>query len=250
LLLDRRRIRKWAKWVALALAIIFAGGFLFMGIGYGGAGFNLSEIFSGGCTETTEPNTVQAELDKYLAALAANPNDTSAMQSAATVYEGMYEAAGEGQGNPEYLQNAAGLLEKAITVDPSLKDVYLRLADLYITTVGTTAALQQAVVTLNKAVEVDPNNPDVYLKLGTAQRSLGNIQAAALAWQKYLQLEPNGEYAKVIQGQLDELVGNTTTTAGTSTTGGTGTTAGPGATTTTLPVTTTSTSAAATSTTG
>ncbi len=46
MLLDRKRINKWAKWVALFLAIIFAAGFLFVGVGYGGAGFNLSEIFT------------------------------------------------------------------------------------------------------------------------------------------------------------------------------------------------------------
>ena len=82
--------------MALALAIIFMGGFLFLGIGYGGAGFDVSSIFSGGCnTETTQPNTAQGELDKYLAVLAANPNDTDAMLSAATVYEGLYQAGGD-----------------------------------------------------------------------------------------------------------------------------------------------------------
>lgn len=243
MLLDRRRIRKWAKWVALALAIIFMGGFLFLGIGYGGAEFNVSEIFSGGCTETTAPNTAQGELDKYLAVLAANPNDTGAMQSAATVYEGMYQAGGD-QGDPTYLLQAAALLERAIAVDPSLMDVYLRLADDY-REVGSSAALEKAVVALNKALDVDPNNANIYLKLGTVQRSLGNVQMAALAWQKYLLLDPNGEYAEIIQGQLDELVGNTTTTAGTATTGAPGAT-----TTTTLPATSTTTTAATTSTTG
>jgi hypothetical protein len=244
LLLDRRRIRKWAKWVALALAIIFALSFLLIGIGTSGGGFNISEVFSGGCsTATTAPNTAQGELDKYLAAIAADPNDTTAMQGAATVYEGLYRAGGD-QGDTQYLLQAAALLERAIEVDPSLKDVYTRLADDY-KEVGTREALNKAVAALNKALEVDPNNPDIYLKLGTVQRSLGNAAMAALAWQKYLQLDPSGEYAAVIQAQLDELVGNTTTTVGTATTGSPGTTA-----TTTLPAATTTSTAAATSTTG
>jgi tetratricopeptide (TPR) repeat protein len=243
LLLDRRRIRKWAKWVALALAIIFAGGFLFMGIGYGGAGFNLSEIFSGGCTETTAPNTLQSELDKYLAAIAADPNNTDAMLSAATVYEGMYQAGGD-QGDPTYLLQAAALLEQAIAADPSLIEVYVRLADDY-RAVGSSAALERAVAALNKGIGVAPDNAAMYLQLGTVQRSLGNAQMAALAWQKYLLLDPNGAYAEIIQKQLDELVGNTTTTAGTATTGAPGAT-----TTTTLPAASTTTAAATTSTTG
>lgn len=241
MLLDRRRIRKWAKWVALGLAIVFALSFLFLGIGYGGAGFNISEIFSGGCsTATTQPSTVQADLDRYLAAIAANPNDTDAMLSAATEYERMYRAGGD-QGDPTFLLQAAALLEQALAVDPSLMAVYLRLADDY-RDVGSSAALQKAVTALNKALGVYPDNAEIYLKLGTIQRSLGNVQMAALAWQKYLLLDPNGEFAAVIQAQLDELVGNTTTTVGTATTGG--------ATTTTLPATTTTTTAATTATSG
>ena len=56
MLLDRRRIKKWAKWVALFLAIVFAGGFLFLGVGYGGAGFNLSDAFS--VRESARPWTI------------------------------------------------------------------------------------------------------------------------------------------------------------------------------------------------
>ena len=98
---------------------------------------------------------------------------------------------------------------------------------------------------LNKALGVFPDNADIYLKLGTVQRSLGNVAMAAMAWQRYLLLDPNGQYAAVIQQQLDQLVGKTTTTVGTATTGAPGAT-----TTTTLPATTTTTIAATTSTTG
>jgi hypothetical protein len=248
-LLDRRRIRKWAKWVALGLAIIFALMFILVGIGNGSSSFNLLDAFSGGCTATTQPDVTQTQLDKYNAALAANPNDVDALQGAATVYEGLYQTSGGA--NKDNLVLAAALLERAIKADPSLIAVYLRLADLY-KEQGTSAALEAEVVVLNKAIAVDPENSNIYLKLGTAQRSLGNVQAAVLAWQRFLQLDPNSQYSALIQQQLDDLTGaNTTTTAGTTTTGGTGTTAGPGATTTTtVPAGTTSTPAATTSTTG
>ena len=46
MLLDRRRIRKWAKWVALLLAVVFALSFLLLGVGYGGgAGLNIFDLF-------------------------------------------------------------------------------------------------------------------------------------------------------------------------------------------------------------
>ena len=45
----------------------------------------------------------------------------------------------------------------------------------------------------------------MYLKLGTAQNSLGHTEAAILAWQKYLQLAPNGDMATVVKDQIDKL---------------------------------------------
>lgn len=206
MLLDRKKIRKWAKWVALGLAIVFALSFLFMGVGYGGAGFNLSELFTGGDdSDTTEPLTDQERLEEYLKTLETNKEDTATMLAVATIYEDLYEA-GEGD---QYLTTAAAFLENAIDVDPSLKDVYIRLADIYMIKMQNNEA---AVVVLNKAASVDPNNPEVFLKLGTAQKNSGNIAAAVMAWQKYLELDPNGPYAEVIQDQLNTLTATTTTT--------------------------------------
>ena len=71
------------------------------------------------------------------------------------------------------------------------------------------------------------SNPDVYLKLGTAQNTLGNTEAALLAWQKYLELAPNGDMATVVREQVEKLSKKptTTTTSTTSTSGSTATTA-------------------------
>ncbi len=120
MLLDRKRIRKWAKWVALGLAIVFGLSFLFMGVGYGGAGFDLSSLFKGKqSSKTTAPQTDEQKLEAYLQTLAANPKDTTTMLAIATVYRDMYQA-GKGNGN-EYLKTSAAFLENAIDVDPSLK---------------------------------------------------------------------------------------------------------------------------------
>lgn len=237
MLLDRRRIKKWAKWVALILAIVFAASFLFLGVGYGGAGFDLSQLFKGGCgtsTDTTEPVTATEKLNALLAAYDANPQDTTNMLAIATAYEDLYEA-GEGEGT-KYLENAAAFLRNAIDVDPSLKDVYLRVADIYMTGVGSTPAYQAAAEVLNKATTVDAQNPQIYLKLGIAHQKLNNKEAAVLAWQKYLELDPNGDQADVVREQIKVLTATTTTTAASPTT-----TAAGSATTTTAASTTTTT---------
>jgi len=248
LLLDRKRIRRWAKWVALGLAIIFALSFLFLGVGYGGAGFNLSALFtSDKNTGATEPQTDEERLDAYLQTLSANPEDTTTMLTIATLYEDMYQA-GKGEGT-EYLEKAAAFLENAIDVDPSLKDVYIRLANMYLSEdLNATGA---AVKVLNKAASADPTNPDVFLKLGIAQQSLGNKEAAVLAWQKYLELDPNGQMADVVRERLEILTATTTTTtAATTTTSAAATTTTTTATTTTGAGATTTTTAGATTTAG
>jgi cytochrome c-type biogenesis protein CcmH/NrfG len=219
LLLDRKRINKWAKWVALFLAIIFAAGFLFMGVGYGGAGFNLSEIFTSDKQVDVTNQTPEDKIAAFQATLAQNPEDMNALLGIATVYQ-----------QNDQLVLAAAYLSKALEVDPSQKDLYIRLANIYMN--SGVADYSAAATVLNKATSVDPNNPDVYLKLGTAQNNLGNTEAALLAWQKYLQLAPDGEYADIVREQVASLSKQpTTTTAG-------------GATTTTAPPTTTVTTTA------
>lgn len=210
MLLDRKRINKWAKWVALFLAVVFAAGFLFMGVGYGGVGFNLSSIFTGDKKVSDNPQTPGERIAAYQATLTQNPNDTTALLGLATIY----------QQNDDF-KTAAVYLEKIIAVDPTQKDIYLRLANLYLN--ANVTDYQSAVTVLNKLTSLDPENPDVYLKLGTAQNGLGSTEAAILAWQKYVQLAPDGDMVTVVKEQIDKLSkkATTTTTAGT-----TGTTAG------------------------
>jgi len=205
-LLDRRRIRRWAKWIALILAVVFALSFLFLGVGYGGAGFNLSSIFTGKSNSTTKTTTVTEKVAAFEAALAVNPKDVTALLGLATVY----------QDNGD-LTTAAAYLEKVLVADATQKEVYVRLANLYLD--SNVNKYQSAVTVLNKATVADPSNPEVYLLLGVAQNDLGQTQAAVLAWSHYLQLDPNGDQAQTIKDQIQKLTATTTTTSSTSTTG-------------------------------
>lgn len=208
MLLDRKRIRKWAKWIALILAIVFGLSFLTMGVGYGTGSFNIfATIFGGDNTDTTEPETPEDRLAAALQALEANDQDTTTMLEAATLFERRYEETQD----PADLESAAALMESAIKVDPSLKDVYMRLANLYLSQEYNNSTA--AVAVLNKAASVDSSNPDVFLKLGIAQNSLGNAAAAVMAWEKYLELDPNGDMADVVREQVEKLTATTTTTA-------------------------------------
>ena len=236
--------------MALVLAIVFAASFLFLGVGYGGAGFNISQIFNGGCSSTkttsSQGTTADQELAKYEAALKTNPNDTAALLGMANLFKSLYDQ-GAGTGN-QYELLEAQYLEKLIAADPSQKDIYMRLANIYLSKdVSDTAS---AVKVLNKATTVDPNNPDIYLKLGIAQQS-SNKTAAVLAYQKYLELLPSGDMADTVKQQIQSLTATTTTTAAAQ--ASTGTTAGSSTTTagsdTTTAASSTTTTAGSTTTT-
>jgi cytochrome c-type biogenesis protein CcmH/NrfG len=237
LLLDRRRIRKWAKWVALFLAVIFALSFLFLGVGYGGgAGLNIFDLF--GKKDTTNTTlSPDAKINALLVTLQQNPNDVTTLLALATVYQ-----------QQDDLVSAAAYLEKVIAADPNQKDVYLRLANLYMN--QNVSNYSAAAAVLNKGVAVDPQNPELYLKLGIAQNFLGNTAAALMAWQKYLQLAPNGDQATVIRDQVAKMSAQatTTTTSATTSTTASSTSSTLGAVTTTTAGSTATTSGSTTST--
>jgi hypothetical protein len=228
LLLDRKKIRKWAKWVALGLAIVFAVSFVFIGVGQGGGGFNLSEIFSGGGCSSEDGDTTEVadtELQQRLDALEADPTDTEVLLWLADYYESLYDAS---QGSStESADSAIDYLQKAIEADSSLTEAYVDLADLHIRLGDYTEAAR----VLNEATAVSPDEPDVYLLLGRAQKAAGRTGEAILAWQKYLELVPSdSRQAGAIRDELEKMMApSTTTTLGLSTT----TTVAPSATTTT-----------------
>jgi tetratricopeptide (TPR) repeat protein len=213
LLLDRRKIRRWAKWVYLALAIVFALGFLLIGVGNGSGSFNLFDI---SCSDSTTADTQVSgsELQTLLDSLATDTGNTDTMLKIAAYYEELFKASQKT--NTEQANNAIEYLNKALEADPTLKAVYLDLGKLYI----DTSSFAEAARVLNQATSIDPSNPDVYLYLGTAQKAAGKTGEAILAWQKYLELAPaDSRQAAAIRTQLQEMTApSTTTTVAPSTT--------------------------------
>ncbi|MHB1413442.1 MAG: hypothetical protein ACYCXE_08845, partial [Thermoleophilia bacterium] len=64
------------------------------------------------------------------------------------------------------------------------------------------------------------NNADAYVQLGLAAKAALQNQVAIQAWNKYLQLQPNGSYAADIKNQINQLehpASSNTGTTGTST---------------------------------
>ncbi|MCZ7663428.1 MAG: tetratricopeptide repeat protein [Thermoleophilia bacterium] len=221
MLLDRKRINKWAKWVALGLAIVFGFSFVAMGVG-SGTNLNWGDLWQslGGSNGQASPQTAEDRIDEYESMLATNPQDVTALLGLANEYQQLDQPA-----------TAAQYLEKAAAVKTDDVDIRMSLAAIYLA--PDTRDYQAAVRVLNEATSLDPANAQAFLQLGAAQRGAGNIDGAILAWNKYLQLAPDGEMAGTVKDELAQMTASktTTTTSATSTTSTTPTTGSTGDTT-------------------
>lgn len=205
MLLDRKRINKWAKWMALALVIAFGVGFVALGIGTGN--LNIADLWRGNSNQSqASAGTPQAAIAEYEAQLAADPNNQDALLGIANEYR----KTGDWAKEAEYL-------ERLTVLQPGKGEFDLRLAAIYMN--PDVKNYQAAVKALLRATALDPNNADAFLQLGIAERESGNTQGAILAWTRYLTLAPEGDMAQTVRDAIEQMkpTSTTTTEAGSTT---------------------------------
>jgi Flp pilus assembly protein TadD len=84
------------------------------------------------------------------------------------------------------LAPAEGAFLKAIELEPTLVDAYVRLGQLY----GTSRQYDQALAKVNEALRVDPQSVRAEMLLGLIYESKGDIPKAQQAYEKILTLNP------------------------------------------------------------
>jgi tetratricopeptide (TPR) repeat protein len=190
------------------LAFVFAFSFVAGGVG-SGLDVNFMDLWrgiGGNSSSSATANAPEDQLAQYESVLETDPNNYDALLGAAN------QSAALGRPDQEI-----SYLERAVEVRESL-DLYKRLAAIY--TTGDVRDDESAVRVLNKATSLDSNDADSFLQLGAAQRNLGNTSAAILAWNRYLELAPQGDMATTVKEQIDLLsaqAGTTQTTVPTGT---------------------------------
>ncbi len=189
MLLHRKQINKWAKWVALVLAVVFAVSFVAMGVGSGG-GLNWSSLWGGGGGGSAGAQSPEQQIEEWEARLAENPKDTEALLGLANLYGAL--------GRQDL---AVSYLEELAVLEPGAGEVHMRLASIYLS--PEVQNNQAAVRVLQEATALDPNNADAFLQLGVAERGVGNINGAILAWNRYLELDPDGQMAETVRQQIE-----------------------------------------------
>ena len=150
---------------------------------------------------------LQHAADTYQKAIAIKPDDAALHLNMALTLANMKK-----------IDEAKAELEKAAQLDPSQAGkAYYNLGAIYINS-GQTDAAGDA---FKKAMELDPNYADAYYQYGVVL--LAKMQVASdgkvtyapgtqEAFQKYLELKPNGPYADAAKGFIAQMGGTIQTT--------------------------------------
>jgi len=190
-LLDRKRVKFWQRWVFLGMAFVMVF-FLFM----------YSGVRSCGTNGTGQGNNVaEKQLQKLKKQLAASPENLALIMELANTYQiraNGDKADSSAQANDA--QQAANYYEGWLTKQVAKKgasarlaraDVLLSLTSVYVTLNNWTKTNDA----YDRLTQLEPNNPDYYLRWGQAAISAGQNSWAVTAFNRYLVLAPHGSYA-------------------------------------------------------
>jgi tetratricopeptide (TPR) repeat protein len=195
-LLDRERVKTWQKWVFGFMAFVMV---LFLVMIPLGSNFG----WLGGASSASEQ--IAADIAKYQAALATNPNDVAALRGLGDTYlsSGNQQVAGSDAQQSDY--NAAiAQYEKAVTaleqvkgtdakaqrvaVLGSIVDTYLFLGDY-----------QSAMNVYPRIIDLKPKDAQLYFDWASVAVSAQDTRIALLAFTRFLELDPTSPQAAAVK---------------------------------------------------
>ena len=209
------RLRRQAKWVFLALAIVFAGGFVFFGVGSGSTGLgdllrgNFNIFGSNG--GSTNSSAVKAALKKTQ----ENPKDPNAWNDLATAYQtdGKLTQANTAlehllklrPNDIDALQRVAGFYEtKATTKDTEARTLQSQAPLSLANVLGVSSASQ-----IGQALSSDPTSQQLTQKAQAAfAESSAAIQKDAQLYKRIATLQPDDVNTQLHYAQLADLTGD------------------------------------------
>ena len=239
------RLRTHAKWVFVLLIIVFAGSFVFLGVGSSGLG--LGDLFNG-----IRGGGDSASVDKPLEATQKNPKDAASWKELATAYDSKGEyasglAAWErytqlrpkdvdgfnalAQDYGQQLQTQVAELQAAqaeaqqaqpTDLNPGTSSPLGRalgsLDDPLNQNEGTEAntryqaaagayqqTASQLIAAFQKIAKLQPHDPGVRLQLAQTAESIGDAPAAIAAYKQFVKLAPDDASAPQAKARIKAL---------------------------------------------
>jgi tetratricopeptide repeat protein len=166
-------------------ADIMAGG------GSGGAPASGGGMGAGaGAGAPQMPTQIVQMVKAYKAAIAKNPKDLEAITGLANLEfdSGQWE-------------KAIDYYTRALAIDPGNADVRVDRAIAYHSSGQNDLAKKE----LLRVTRERPSHRNAWLNLGVVMRETGDLQGAVTAWERYLEIDPNGEHAADIRKELANL---------------------------------------------
>jgi Flp pilus assembly protein TadD len=240
------RIRTHAKWMFVLLAVVFAGGFVFFGVGSGNSGLSdvFNNLFQGGSSGTSISDA-QEKVDK-------NPQDAKAWRELATAFQdksrtadainawstytslkpkdpsGLAALGALQRSQAETLQQDAALAQyeqqqafagttfappsttpfgKALGQDPIEQAVQSQVSSgASEKSTAAATAFQSAVATYNRLATLRPKDAGVQLDLAQTAESASDSKTAIAAYERAAKLLP--EQAAQIRARIKQLRGS------------------------------------------
>ncbi len=170
-------------------ADVMAGGDMGGDPGAAPAGGGMGGGMAGGAPQRM-PQQIMQMVQGYKAALAKNPKDLDAII---------------GLGNLEFDSGqwlkAIDYYTRALSVDPKNMDVRVDRAVAY-HSMGQNDIAQKELLAVTRE---RPDHKNAWLNLGVVARESGDKAGAIRAWQRYLELDPQGEHAAGIKQEIENL---------------------------------------------
>jgi len=153
------------------------------------AGGSGKEAQAGGAPQRM-PAQIMQMVQTYKSALAKNPNDLEALV---------------GLGNLEFdsgqWEKAIQYYSRALAFDSKNADVRVDRAIAYHATGQNDVAKRE----LLQVTREQPTHKNAWLNLGVVSRDLGDRAEAIRAWERYLELDPQGEHAEDVRQEIASL---------------------------------------------
>jgi hypothetical protein len=239
------KLRRQAKWVFVLLVFVFAGGFVFFGVGSGSTGIgdllhgNLTGIFGGSSSTSSAVDSARSRLKKHpndagawrnlanalraqkkddqaISALEhythLRPKDSTALIDLASLYQSRAQT---------FYNDATARRDEALAAVPQpyagLTSPVAQLlqgqdpaAQLFNQSVsGAFTKLQTELAktegTYKRAVKAKPGDPNLRIQLGQFAESIRDTPVAIASYKRYLKLAPGGTYASAVKKRLAAL---------------------------------------------
>jgi cytochrome c-type biogenesis protein CcmH/NrfG len=212
MMLDRDKITFWTRLGAIALAVIFVGSFVFMGVG-SSINLNLLDLLGGnsGAQEDQQQTTSSEEqITQAQQELDEDPENPRIIRRLA----GLYIQNGQTDQAVQVLESGREVAPDDPVIALYLGQAYEREAQAQTDEEERKATYKQAGDAYAAAAELQEDKPQAYLAAGQAYEQAGDKGRAIEYWNGYLRLDPEGEQADAVKERISNLIEGEETTGG------------------------------------